>query len=71
MEKEIEKFISEYARKISDIEILLNSVKVDIQQARRGNEDYTSMRLEQARLFSRLTSYHQAQADFDSLLDYV
>lgn len=71
MEDEIQKFISEYTKKIANVDILLNQVKVGIQQARRAKEDYTHLRTDQARLFAQLNAYHQVQADFDSLLDYV
>ena len=71
MENEIEKFISEYDKKISNVEISINELKFKIKQARRAKENYSNLRLEQSRLFAQLGAYHQARADFDSLLDYV
>lgn len=71
MEDEIQKLISEYYKKISDVEIQLSNISSEIQRERRSKEDYTSLKIEQARMLTKLNLYHQARADFDSLLDFT
>lgn len=71
MEEEIEKLIAEYDIKISNVAKSLNLLKTRIPHLRRNKEDYSIERREQAILFAQISAYHQAQADFDSLLDYI
>lgn len=71
IDAEVEKMISGYSVKISNTEKLLNCAKLEIQQLRREGKSYQYVRTDQARLFAQLAAYHQAQADFDSLLDYT
>ena len=71
MEKEIKKLIAEYEKKIASVDVLIELVKTEIEQARSLKIDYAHLRLNQTRLFAQLNAHHQAQADFDSLLDYV
>jgi hypothetical protein len=73
MKKAIDKLILEYEQKISQEEILLDSIKKKNTIARH-NEDIEAMgvyREEMRVSSSRQQAYIQAKADIDSLLDYL
>ena len=71
MENEIEKLISDYRQKIKQVEFQLDHIDHAIKEARRKSEDYSSERLEQAKLSTKLIMHQQTKADFESLLDYI
>ena len=71
METEIEKLLAQYDAKIDEVNLQLSHLKSAIREVRRSNNDYSSLRKEQAACFARNHAYMQAKSDIDSVLDYV